>query len=154
MLWLCLVLALGTILAFLLGRWGLGMMLYLGAGIAWMTHDRRRPDPGEMPLAYGSRMGYVILLIWPLRAAYSASERWAKMRSPERYHVGSSSWPAGRSFKHWADALAFARQRAAELNDRVMILDNARYRRGKLTREYHNVMYSIDPSCKVEEIEW
>lgn len=153
-LWLFLALGSATILAFLSGEWAIGVALYLAAGIAWVTHDRRRPDPGQMPLAYRSLWGYAILLIWPARAAVSASERWAMIRSPERYDVGSSRWPEGKSFGRWADALAFARQRAAEMNEKVMILDSARYRRGKLTREYHNVMYSIEPSGEIEEIEW
>lgn len=156
MFWVFLLLAFATVIEVLSGRWGLAVLLYLLTGLAWATHDRRR-SPGQMPMMASTRpLAFVISmsLLWPLRAATMASETRRKLRDPERYLVslGSSGSANQRSFSKWVDALAFARRVAANQKDGVVILDNARERRGKFSKEFHHVMYMVDPSGEIREI--
>lgn len=151
MFWVFLLLASAMVVEALVGRWGVAVLLYLMAGIAWTAHDRRRLR-GQMPMmAYSRPMAYIasMLLLWPLRAATAASERQRKLRDPERYLVSNEL-----SFQKWADALAYARKMASDRNDGVVVLDRARERRSDKSslEEFHHVMYMVEASGEVREI--
>ncbi len=115
-----------TVLIFLFMKyWLLVPVAYAIGGIIWAVHESARPALSRS-MAHTTAGGTILVfVIWPIRMIYDFLDSWRLMTSEERYVVvGKGNI---ERFGNWNVAIEAAIKRAAELNDRVMVIDQAKF---------------------------